>query len=395
MKIKLLSLCCLFLFLLCIHTSAKETSLDGSVRREAANEKENRAYAPENLLDEYIDLDAIQAQLFQAGGTESFSFKTTVRKLIAGDIPFDPQKLLSYISDLFFREVKHQKNMVVQVFIIVLVSAIFSNFIKVFENSQIAQISFYMIYFLICAMLLHSFTQMDVLGKNTCNAINSFMKVLLPSYLATVVLCAGSVSALGFYEITVLGMNLMQTVLMKFVLPAIHFYMILLLLNKLGKDDYFSQLASLIKSFVGWSCKTILGIVAGLQAVQCLIAPAVDSMKNSALHRLARSLPGVGPVLDTAAETVAGSAVIIKNAVGVSGIFAISFICIVPVVKLCVCIIMYRVLCAVIQPISEKRMVEAVSGLAESTALVLKVVFTSLSIFIVSLAMITASIRGG
>ncbi len=118
-------------------------------------------------------------------------------------------------------------------------------------------------------------------------------------------------------------------------------------------------------------------------------------MKNSALHRLARSLPGVGPVLDTAAETVAGSAVIIKNAVGVSGIFAISFICIVPVVKLCVCIIMYRVLCAVIQPISEKRMVEAVSGLAESTALVLKVVFTSLSIFIVSLAMITASIRGG
>ena len=183
MKIKLLSLCCLFLFLLCIHTSAKETSLDGSVRREAANEKENRAYAPENLLDEYIDLDAIQAQLFQAGGTESFSFKTTVRKLIAGDIPFDPQKLLSYISDLFFREVKHQKNMVVQVFIIVLVSAIFSNFIKVFENSQIAQISFYMIYFLICAMLLHSFTQMDVLGKNTCNAINNFMKVLLPIWL--------------------------------------------------------------------------------------------------------------------------------------------------------------------------------------------------------------------
>ena len=244
-------------------------------------------------------------------------------------------------------------------------------------------------------MLLHSFTQMDVLGKNTCNAINNFMKVLLPSYLATVVLCAGSVSALGFYEITVLGMNLMQTVLMKFVLPAIQFYMILLLLNKLEKDDYFSQLASLIKSFVGWSCKTILGIVAGTSGSPVSDRSCSRFYEKFALHRLARSLPGVGPVLDTAAETVAGSAVIIKNAVGVSGIFAISFICIVPVVKLCVCIIMYRVLCAVIQPISEKRMVEAVSGLAESTALVLKVVFTSLSIFIVSLAMITASIRGG
>lgn len=383
MRKKLLSVCFLVLCLLCLRASADESF------------SAPPSYETESLLDKYIDSGAIQAQLSYSCGTESFSFEKTVKKLLAGEIPLEPEKILSYISDLFFREINRQRKTVVQIFVIVLVSAVFSNFIKIFENSQIAQISFYMIYFLICAMLLHSFTQMGEIGRNACNAMNSFMKVLLPSYLATVVLCAGSVSALGFYEITVLGMNLMQTVLMKFVLPAIHFYMILLLLDKLGREDYFSQLASLTESFVGWSCKTILGIVAGLQAVQCLIAPAVDSMKNSALHRLAKSMPGVGPILDTAAETVAGSAVIIKNAVGVSGILAVSFICIVPVVKLCVCILMYRLLCAVIQPVSEKRMVEAVSGLAGSTALVLKVVFSSLAIFVVSLAMITASIRGG
>lgn len=383
MRKKLLPVCFLVLCLLCLRASADESF------------SAPPSYEPESLLDKYIDSGSIQAQLSYSCGTESFSFEKTVRKLLAGEIPLEPEKILSYISNLFFREVNRQRKTVVQIFVIVLVSAVFSNFIKIFENSQIAQISFYMIYFLICAMLLHSFTQMGEIGRNACNAMNGFMKVLLPSYLATVVLCAGSVSAIGFYEITVLGMNLMQTVLMKLVLPAIHFYMILLLLDKLGKEDYFSQLASLTESFVGWSCKTILGIVAGLQAVQCLIAPAVDSMKNSALHRLAKSMPGVGPILDTAAETVAGSAVIIKNAVGVSGILAVSFICIVPVVKLCVCILMYRLLCAVIQPVSEKRMVEAVSGLAGSTALILKVVFSSLAIFVVSLAMITASVRGG
>ena len=55
-------------------------------------------------------------------------------------------------------------------------------------------------------------------------------------------------------------------------------------------------------------------------------------MKNSALHRLAKTIPGVGSLLDTAVETVAGSAVIIKNAVGVAGILALAFICLVPLV---------------------------------------------------------------
>lgn len=381
-----------FLFLLlflCEEADAKEEL------KQDSSEDPLQLWQTEFAPDDYVDMQAIQAQLSGASGSDSFSFEQTVKKLLAGEIPFRPEEIASYITRLFLGEIQQQRKTAVCVFLIVLVSAIFSNFVKVFENSQIAQISFYMIYFLIATILLHSFTQMSEIGRDACSAMTGFMKVLLPSYLVTVVLCAGSVSALGFYEITVLGINLMQVVLMKFVLPAIHFYMILLLLNQMGKEDYFSQFAVLTESFVGWSCKTIFGIVAGLQAVQCLIAPAVDAMKNSALHRLAKSIPGVSSVFDTAAETVAGSAVIIKNAVGVSGILAVAFICIVPAVKLCVCILMYRLLCAVIQPISEKRMTEAVSGLAKSAGLVLKVLLASLSVFVVSLAMITASIKGG
>ena len=360
----------------------------------AQAEEETEADIPE-MMEEYLEIEAIQDELFRSTDSDEFSFSDAVKKMLTGQMPLDLSKLPAYLSDVLFGELKQQKKLAVQILIIVLASAVFTNFIKVFDNSQIAEISFYVMYLLISALLLKSFMDMNQIAADTCNAMNRFMKVLLPSYLATVVLCAGSVSAIGFYQITVLGMNLLQVVILRFVFPLIHFYLILLLLNQMGKEDYFSQLAGLIETGINWIIKTMMGVVIGLQAVQCLIAPAVDSMKNSALHRLAKTIPGVGSLLDTAVETVAGSAVIIKNAVGVAGILALAFICLVPLVKLAGCIFMFKLLCSLIQPISEKRMVEGIESISRSTGLLLRLLVAALSIFIVSLAMITASVKGG
>ena len=360
----------------------------------AQAEEETEADIPE-MMEEYLEIEAIQDELFRSTDSDEFSFSDAVKKMLTGQMPLDLSRLPAYLSDVLFGELKQQKKLAVQILIIVLASAVFTNFIKVFDNSQIAEISFYVMYLLISALLLKSFMDMNQIAADTCNAMNRFMKVLLPSYLATVVLCAGSVSAIGFYQITVLGMNLLQVVILRFVFPLIHFYLILLLLNQMGKEDYFSQLAGLIETGINWIIKTMMGVVIGLQAVQCLIAPAVDSMKNSALHRLAKTIPGVGSLLDTAVETVAGSAVIIKNAVGVAGILALAFICLVPLVKLAGCIFMFKLLCSLIQPISEKRMVEGIESISRSTGLLLRLLVAALSIFIVSLAMITASVKGG
>lgn len=360
----------------------------------AQAEEETEADIPE-MMEEYLEIEAIQDELFRSTDSDEFSFSDAVKKMLTGQMPLDLSRLPAYLSDVLFGELKQQKKLAVQILIIVLASAVFTNFIKVFDNSQIAEISFYVMYLLISALLLKSFMDMNQIAADTCNAMNRFMKVLLPSYLATVVLCAGSVSAIGFYQITVLGMNLLQVVILRFVFPLIHFYLILLLLNQMGKEDYFSQLAGLIETGINWIIKTMMGVVIGLQAVQCLIAPAVDSMKNSALHRLAKTIPGVGSLLDTAVETVAGSAVIIKNAVGVAGILALAFICLVPLVKLAGCIFMFKLLCSLIQPVSEKRMVEGIESISRSTGMLLRLLVAALSIFIVSLAMITASVKGG
>lgn len=358
-------------------------------------EEESKDTAMLDEIESYLNLGEIEAALGEFSVTEQFSFLESVKSLISGKVPLDFQELKALVIEAFLGEVAQQKNRAVRILVVVLVSAVFTSFVRVFENSQIADISFYMMYLLISTMLVESFGAMNGIVSNTCSDLAGFMKILMPSYLVTVVLSAGSVSAVGFYEIIILAMNLIQIFIIKIILPAINFYLVLLILNQMGKEDYFSKLAELVELVIGWILKSILGIVLGLQAVQCLVAPAVDSLKNSAMHRLVKMVPGIGSVIDTAAETVAGSAVVIKNAVGIAGMLVLVVICLTPLVKLAVCILIFRLLCGMIQPFCEKRMVEGIESISRGTALLLRVQMTGLAVFLISLAMITAAVSGG
>lgn len=385
---------------LCAQAQAEDPERAGEAvisgdRDGAGGQEESAPWDIAQELESYLDLGEIEEGFRSLSEQTEFSFSETVLGLLRGEIPFEPERIWEAVLELFLGQLRRQRQMALQILVIVLASAIFSNFVKVFDSSQIADISFFMMYLLISTLLMKAFLDMNQDVVRTCSAMNRFMKLLLPSYLATVVLSAGTVSAVGFYEITVLGMQLLQSLMLRAVLPAINFYLIMLLLNQMSAEDHFSRFAELMETVIQWVTKSVFGIVVGLQTVQMLVAPAVDSLKNSALHRLARALPGVGTVLDSAAETVAGSAVVIKNAVGVAGILALAVLCLAPLLRLLACILMFRLLCALIQPFSEKRLVEGISSISRGAALLLRILATGMSVFMISLAMVTAAVRGG
>ena len=88
-----------------------------------------------------------------------------------------------------------------------------------------------------------------------------------------------------------------------------------------------------------------------------------------------------------------GSAVLLKNAVGIAGMAALLFLGLVPVVKLACGVLLYRLLGAVAQPVTDKRVAECISSVAEGGEILLKIVVYAGILFLVSLAMIAVMIR--
>ena len=346
-------------------------------------------------LPDYLELSDLEEKLRGMTDFSDLSFSDLVLELLQGKLPSGISGLWGEVWRLLFSYLGGQKQLAVQILLIALFSAVCTNFIRVFENSQIADISFYMMYLLIGTLLIGAFSEMQALTVNTLKSLFQFVTMLLPAYVVTIVFSAGSVSALGFYELTLLSVHILQLLFIKMVLPLIQIYVVFLFFNQLTQEDLFSQASEFLKTLLEWILKTTTAILVGLQTIQCLVAPAVDTLKNSTAHRIVKALPGVGGLMDSAAETIAGSAMVIKNAVGVAGMIVVLLICLLPFLKLGLSVLLFRLLCALLQPISEKRMVDCIRSFSDGVMLLMKTMLAGLAVFLVSLAMITASVRGG
>lgn len=350
---------------------------------------------PADLADSYLDeldLDEIQKSIEEMFPDHAYDFRGSILKLMRGEIPLTAQNVKSLISDALFAELANQRDMVLQILVLSVAAAVFSNFVRVFEKNQISEIAFYMIYLLLFVMLMRAFGDLNRMTQTNLEQVLHFMRLLLPVYLVVASLAAGSVTAIGFYELTLVFITAAQFVLTRVVLPGIRLYVLFLLINHLGKEDYFSKLAELVRTVLSWVLKTLLAMVIGVQTIQSLLLPAIDALKNSVWTRAAGALPVLGNTLNAVTETVLGTAVLLKSAVGAAGLIAIVLICLAPVVRLLICTFLYKAVGAAVQPVSDRRITECISGVGEGAAMLLKTLSITGVVFLITLAMVTASI---
>ena len=93
----------------------------------------------------------------------------------------------------------------------------------------------------------------------------------------------------------------------------LHIYMIVRVLNYLSDEDYLSKFAELIEMAVSWLLKTVLACIVGLNVIQGLISPAIDTVKRSVITRSAEAIPGIGDAIGGMAEVAIGTAVLVKK----------------------------------------------------------------------------------
>lgn len=134
----------------------------------------------------------------------------------------------------------------------------------------------------------------------------------------------------------------MQWVQRYLLLPGVQLYVLFLLLDHLSKDDRLSHLAELVRTVIEWVMKSMTAAAIGFQVIQGLILPAVDGLKNTAVSRTVSAIPGIGNLFGSVTDTVLGSAVLLKNAVGVCGMIAVLMLCLAPVCRLAFCTLIYK-----------------------------------------------------
>ena len=361
--------------------SAEETEGDAQEIREET----------ENALMSEFDFEEIENSLSGMFPQQKISFEEVLSELITGNWSGLGKTFLGYLSDRIFYEFRYNRENLVYMLMVALTAAVFTNFSSAFQNRQVSEISFYVLYMLLITLCLTAFRVAAQGLEENLDALVDFMRVLCPSYFLAVAFASGSVTSLFFYNVILFLIYVVELVVVRFLLPVINVYIMIQVLGNLTGEDFLSEFAQLLQKLVSWVLRCLLAGVIGINVVQGLLAPAIDSLRQSALTRTAEALPWIGNAVGGAAEIVLGTAVLIKNGIGMAGAVIAVLICAVPVIQMLILAFLYKLAAALVQPVSDKRITGCISSVSEGYELLVKVVFTAGVLFLLTIAIVAAS----
>ena len=278
---------------------------------------------------------------------------------------------------------------------LVFAGAVFLNFTSVFQEAQIAQVGFYVVYLMLFLILMNLFRHLSLELSHTLEWMTEFMKSLMPSYLMAVTAASGTSAAAVFYEGVIFLVWLIQWVLLTLLLPGTNLYVLLELVNHLSKEEMLSKMAELMETVISWGLKTMLGMVVGLQVVKNLIAPILDILRRSVIGRTASAIPGIGNAVNMVTELVLTSAVLVRNSLGTAVLMALILVGAGPLLKYAGMSLLFRLLAALCQPISDRRMVRALGTMGEGCAVLIRILVTAQVLGMLVFVILMVSFGGG
>lgn len=352
--------------------------------------KDEQQEAERRLMEEF-DFSEVDRVLKEIMPEEKLDFGKTVLDVIHGDVKLSVNLIGKLISDQLFYEFRYAKAGLVHILLIAVIAAIFTNFSNVFQNQQIGEISFYVLYLLLITICLNSFQILLESVGDRLKLLTVFMKVLGPSYFLAVAIATGSGTAIAFYNLVLFLIYIVELLILNFLLPLLHIYVVVKVLNYFSTEEYLSKFAELLEFVIVWVLKTLLAAIIGLNIIQGLIAPAIDSLKRGVLTKGVGALPVIGDAIGGVTEVLLGTAVLIKNGIGVTGVIVCVIICAVPAIQMLVMTFLYKLLAAFIQPISDKRILGCITSIGDGSQILLRLIFTTGVLFLITIAIVTAT----
>jgi stage III sporulation protein AE len=321
----------------------------------------------------------------------SLSFRELVEEIAQNGGGFQSLRIVgSQILSLFLGELAEGKTLLLQMLLIACLFAVFQRLL-IRQDTYVSQMSFFVVYGAVILLLMESFLLVSGVAESGISNLTDFLQLLVPAYATTLMLSGNAASAGIFYEMMFAVIYLLEWALGHLIIPGIHIYVLLLLMDHFFVEHKFSKLAELIASGIRFFRKIAIGGVLGFGVVQSLLAPARDRISQSTVLKTLSVLPGVGGSVELAEEVLLSCGMLVKNSVGVAGLVILLIICLTPVVKvLCFCFL-YKLIAAVLEPVCDPRILGAVGGVAKGSSMFFEILVDSMLLFLIIVALVTAS----
>lgn len=210
------------------------------------------------------------------------------------------------------------------------------------------------------------------LGRSTIDSMTSFANVLLPT-VAVITAATGAVTGAAVRQMAaVLFSDLLVNLINKLLIPLLYGYLAACVAHAALGNEGLKRIGALLKWAVTTVLTTVMLAFVGYLSVSGVVAGSADAATIKATKfAISGTIPVVGGILSDAAETILASAGVLRGTVGVFGMVTILGVCLLPVLKLAVHYLMYKLVAALSAAVGDRRISSLVDQIGSAFGLML------------------------
>ena len=314
---------------------------------------------------EQLNLTELMEQLnrcFSSAFLADFSLEQLFSDILSGNGKEALQLLGRQIAGSVGQEFSGMRQILSVLLLLGILSVLVSCLMGSFENQQVAQIAHDMFFLLVLTVLLKVFSAVYRITGSTLETLKQFSHLTLPALCLSLGPAAGSVTAAGYYELTLGFIFLIERFLTGFCLLLLPFWMLLVVLSGVWEEGRLSAMMELVEKSLSWILKFCLGTVTGLGVLQSMVA-----------QKAIAAIPGLGDLAEGTAQVLLGSAVLVKNSLGMFVGILLAVLLVVPLLKIAAYGVVLKLAGAFVGLVADKRLTACMTKTAD-------VVFSSLKL---------------
>ncbi len=349
---------------------------------ENTNENDSQSQTLEEQQEEFGINDFIQeSQKYTGEFFEDIDINKILQDALKGEVNND--SIISKILNLLGKEFTSALGAIAGILAIIIIHSILKSVSDGLENDNISKIIYYVQYILIITIIMSNFSDIVKIVQDTSNNLVGFMNILVP-LLMTLMIYTGSITTTTILEpITLFLINFIGNIIQTILIPLVLVVISLVIISKISDKVQIGKIAKFLKSGIVWFLGIILTIFVSVVSLEGTLSSSVDGITAKTTKAVVSSaIPVVGKILGDAVDTVLGCGIILKNAVGFVGVIIVVGICIIPILKLTILTIAYKILAAVTEPIADGKIVDLLEQIGDVFKIFLAIL-CSLSVLLI------------
>lgn len=323
-----------------------------------------------------LDLTSWQAAADEAG--TGLDVLDTLRALVNGDAALTPEAIWALLRTMILGEAQGMKGQLMTFLAPALLWGI---------NRQLTDkpggAAGYVCFLFGAGAMLGAFASQMELARLTIRRMSSLTEKVFPALTALMSTTGRSGTAGMLAPLAAFGGGVLTAAVEGLVCGLCGGAAVLAVAGNLTERIRLGSLFKLCCAAGEWAMGAVMTLFLGLTAVCGVIGPAQDGVTLRAAKYAADSLlPVVGGDIADAMDGMAASASLVRSAAGVTGVLVMLAVCVRPVIRLTLGLLVCRLSAALSEPVADGPLVRCAEQLGKATGLLLAAVAVSAALFV-------------